>query len=113
VNDTKIIIFQHCFLSFYARLAEKRTKEKSKVYIPSTIKTEMNLVPFCFWADWAVGAVLKISAHKMSFVYQSKRTLFMVLRIYNFGKNIRPKSSGFSIMHRVWCNKKSNKKPCL
>ena len=32
-----------------------------KLYIPSTIKTLMNLVPFC-WADWAVRAVLKNSS---------------------------------------------------
>ena len=38
---------------------------QSYMYIPSRIKTQMNLVPFCFWADWAVFgwmAVLKISA---------------------------------------------------
>ena len=38
---------------------------QSYMYIPSGIKTQMNLVPFCFWADWAVFgwmAVLKISA---------------------------------------------------
>ena len=32
-----------------------------KLYIPSTIKTQINLVPFC-WADWAVRAVLKMSS---------------------------------------------------
>ena len=34
----------------------------SKIYIPSTKKTQMNLALFCFWADWAVRAVLKCSA---------------------------------------------------
>ena len=34
----------------------------TKIYIPSAIKTEMNLVPFCFRAVWAVRAILKISA---------------------------------------------------
>ena len=29
------------------------------VYIPSTIKSQMNLELFCFWADWDVIAVLK------------------------------------------------------
>ena len=32
-----------------------------KLYIPSTIKTKMHIVPICFWVDWAVSAVLKIS----------------------------------------------------
>ena len=32
-----------------------------KLYTPSTIKTQINLVPFC-WADWAVRAVLKNSS---------------------------------------------------
>ena len=31
-------------------------------YTPSAIKTQMNLVPSYFWADWTVRAVLKISA---------------------------------------------------
>ena len=26
----------------------------TNMYIPSSIKTQMNVVPFCFWADWAV-----------------------------------------------------------
>ena len=34
----------------------------AKLYIPSTISTQVNLVHFCFWADWVVRAVLKISA---------------------------------------------------
>ena len=25
---------------------------KSKLYIPSTIQTEMDIIFFCFWADW-------------------------------------------------------------
>ena len=29
-----------------------------KLCIPSNIKTHLNLVPFCFWADWAVLALL-------------------------------------------------------
>ena len=33
-----------------------------KLYIPSTRKTQMNLVHLCFGADWANMAVLKISA---------------------------------------------------
>ena len=33
---------------------------QAKLYIPSTMKTQMNLVPFS--ADWFVRAVLKISA---------------------------------------------------
>ena len=37
---------------------------KPKLYIPGmyTIKTQMNLVDFCLLADWAVRAVLKMSA---------------------------------------------------
>ena len=33
-----------------------------KLYIPSTIKIQMNLVPFLFLANWAVRAILKFSA---------------------------------------------------
>ena len=33
-----------------------------KLYIPSTIKTQVPIVPICFWVDLAVSAVLKISA---------------------------------------------------
>ena len=29
-------------------------EKKAKLYVPSPIKTQKNLVPFCFWADWAV-----------------------------------------------------------
>ena len=35
---------------------------QAKLYIPSSIKTQKNLVPFCLWEDCAVRAVLKISA---------------------------------------------------
>ena len=37
-------------------------KDEPKLYIPSTIKTQINLVLLLFWADWAVRALLKISA---------------------------------------------------
>ena len=33
-----------------------------KLYTPNTIKTQMNVAPFCFWVDWAVRPVEKISA---------------------------------------------------
>ena len=35
-------------------------KANTKLYIPSTIKTQTKLAPFYFWADWAVRAVLKM-----------------------------------------------------
>ena len=31
----------------------------AKLYIPSALKIQMNLVTFCFLADWDVTAVLK------------------------------------------------------
>ena len=34
----------------------------TKIYVPSATKTEMNLVPFVFWAVCAVKVILKISA---------------------------------------------------
>ena len=32
----------------------------TKLYVPSTIKTQTKLVPFYFWADWAIRAKLKL-----------------------------------------------------
>ena len=39
------------------RKAERRIKEldfQAKIYIPNTIKTQQNLVPFWFWEDWTI-----------------------------------------------------------
>ena len=41
---------------------EKLVHIITKVYIPSNIENQINIVRFCFWADWAIRAVLKISA---------------------------------------------------
>ena len=52
------------------RLRERREKmwvqptyptSYPKVYIPSAIKTQMNLVSFCFLADWAVLGITENS----------------------------------------------------
>ena len=40
----------------------QHTMPQAKLYIPSAIKTQINLVLFRFLADWAVRALLKISA---------------------------------------------------
>ena len=44
VNDTKIIIFQQCFLSFLCKSGRKT--DKAKLYIPSTINTDYLLWQF-------------------------------------------------------------------
>ena len=54
----------------------------SKLYIRSTLKTQMNLMPFCFWADWAVRAVLKISS-----VLLLSILLLEVFLLYFHGQN--------------------------
>ena len=33
-------------------------EKKAKLYIPSLIKTQKNLVPFCFWAVLKISAIL-------------------------------------------------------
>ena len=51
---------------------------QSKVYIPSIIKTQMNIIPICFWADLAVRAVLKLSVFaKESYFWEWFCHIFM------------------------------------
>ena len=38
-----------------------KSLDSPKVIYPKYNKTQMNLVHSCFWADWAVRAVLKFS----------------------------------------------------
>ena len=58
---------------FYGKIPQKPQNSRNyapvpqlslgrKIYIPSAIKTEMNLVPFCFRAVCAIREILKISA---------------------------------------------------
>ena len=42
-------------------MLEKLVHIITKVYIRSNIKIQMNILRLCFWADWAVRVVLKIS----------------------------------------------------
>ena len=48
----------------------------------------MNLMPVCFWADWAVRAVLKISS-VLLFKYPTFRG---VSSIFSWAKQIQKKS---------------------
>jgi hypothetical protein len=38
-----------------------------KMYIPSTINTQMNLVLLMFWADWAISSLMKMSENLLKF----------------------------------------------
>ena len=89
-----------------------------KLYITSSLKTQMNCVFLLFWADWAVRAVLKISAILVKFLLcgsyfhlqnkyncscQSITSLFIVLWIYNFEQNKkRKKPDSFILNQSVW-----------
>ena len=74
-------------------LASGRTNVCIKVKYPSTT-IKMNLVPFCFWADLAVRAVLKISAQ-----YLLQSVLFG-----GQNKNWRPRICIFEITRTIYSN---------
>ena len=48
------------------------TGEQAKLYIPSTssIKTQIKKFFWCFWANWAVRAILKIPAILLKYFFQ-------------------------------------------
>ena len=81
------------------------------IYLMGTIKTQMNLVPFCFSADWAIRAILKKGnfrnfSFKMYFLGQNrlgpiqlsvwgrvksrsvKKSVFIVFGMYKFGVHL-------------------------
>ena len=59
-------ICRNCHLQRW-RLHHFRARAHTNLYIPSIIKTQMNLVTFYFWADWVARAFLKISANLLKY----------------------------------------------
>jgi hypothetical protein len=57
---------------------------EAKLYIPSTIKTRMNLADFCFWADKAVKAMLKVFAILQKYPTFESVFFFMAKKIVWF-----------------------------
>ena len=81
------------------------TNEDSKLYIPSTIGIQMNLVPFCFWEDWVIRAVLKISVILLNYI-----TYALLLKFgfsYLYGQNEYKILALFS-MHFLGQNRLNN-----
>ena len=66
----------------------------TKLYISRTIKTQMNLVPFCFSADWAIRAILKKENFSFNMYFfglksrSGKKSMFIVFGIYRFGVHL-------------------------
>jgi hypothetical protein len=72
----------------------------TKLFIPSNIKTQLNLVPFCFWADWAVLALLKT---KVFFHYFMTFCTFNVSTEKLIYKKVRKKVNiGVFIVHGMY-----------
>ena len=66
--------------------------EYTQSYIySSNIRTQMNLVPFCFWADWAIRKVLQIFAIilLLRVVFWLKKILYEVKLAKTFKINCR------------------------
>ena len=63
--------------------AEKQKRSPLQTFISqvSTIKTWMDLVPFCFWANWAIRKVLQIFA-----IILLLRMIFLVLKCIILGQ---------------------------
>ena len=64
------------------------------IYLMGTMKTQMNLVPFCFSADWAIRAILKKENFSFNMYFfglksrSGKKSVFIVFGIYRFGVHL-------------------------
>ena len=55
----------------------KAFKFQVKLYIPSALKTQTNLVPFCFWANWVVRGNTE-NFHNFAGVYTAIKDFFAI-----------------------------------
>ena len=85
----------------------------AKVLYPKYYKIFKWILYFCyFWADWAVRALLKISAGLLKypffegiflyFVCQSMSIFLKVLGIYNFEMSSRPLAANEACQYHIW-----------